>query len=98
MRLHYADGSHVSVYLRAGHEVPGYAGEDDVVPFAFAYNPVPAMFGDADEPMIVARLANPHPDRVLRCLDLDPLTSLRPVLLLGITLEPPIGVRVASGP
>ncbi len=87
--LHYQDGSSARLPLRAGREVPGYADEDDAVPFAFASSFTLAALGIDDQPLLAPRLSNPHPERVLRCLDIDVPFVLSPVLLLGITLDAP---------
>lgn len=98
VRLHYADGSNALLPLRAGREVPGYADEDDAVPFAFATSFSLGALGIGDQPLVAPRLANPHPDRLLRCMDLDVPIVLSPVLLLGITLETPLAGTTSPSP
>ncbi len=91
LRLHYRDGSQAELALRAGRELPGYAGADQAVRFAFAANPHRATLGLQDTPLSAPRLVNPHPERALRCLDVERSFSHAPLLLLGITLEPAAG-------
>jgi serine/threonine protein kinase/WD40 repeat protein len=92
LTLRYEDDSSATLYLRAGRELPGYAGEDAGVPLAFAPNPLLAAAGLQDSPLAVVRMANPHPERRIRCLDVAPIEGQSPasmaLLLLGLTLEP----------
>jgi hypothetical protein len=90
--LHYEDGSQALLHLRAGRELPGYGGADAAVPLVFAPNPLLAVAGLQDHPLARVRLANPHPQRRVRCLDIAPVPGSSPasmaLLLLGITVEP----------
>lgn len=90
LTLHYTDGGSVQLPIRAGRDVPGFAGNDLSVPLAF-YNDTSlfAMGRDAQGYILSApRLANPQPQRQVRCLDLDTTEIGSPMLLLGITVEP----------
>jgi hypothetical protein len=87
LQLRYLDGGETVIPLRAGHELPGFAGEDADVPQVFPANPSMAGTGLPDLPLSAPRLDNPEPGRPLRCLGLDAYQFERPLLLLGITLE-----------
>lgn len=86
--LHYVDGSRAELPLRTGHELPGYAEDDADVPLVFAANPMMSWSGREDTPFSAPRLTNPHPERALARLDIDVANPQRPLLLLGITLDP----------
>ena len=88
MTLHYADGGNAVLPIRAGQEVPGYAGNDMGVPLAFNDDIILFAMGlDLQGDALSApRLVNPEPQRPVRCLDLDADTTV--LLLLGITAEP----------
>jgi hypothetical protein len=89
LRLHYEDGSDTTLALQAGRHLPSYSGDDGAVPRVFAGNPLMAAAGLEDQPFSAPRLANPHPERALRCLGLEPSTVIYPLALLAITLESP---------
>jgi hypothetical protein len=97
LRLHYADGSAADLRLLAAREVPGYGGEDAAVPYAFAGTPTLAAMGLSDEALNAPRLPNPHPERELRCLDLESHFAGVSLLLLGLTLEPVATAPVIAG-
>jgi hypothetical protein len=91
VRLHYRDGGSVELPLQAGREVPGYDGDDRDVPAVYApRSGLPAM-GLADVPVYAPRLANPHPDRLVRCLDVEATQLSAPFIVYAITAEPVIG-------
>jgi WD40 repeat protein len=100
LTLRYADGSHATLPLRAGRELPGYAGQDGDVPLVFAPNPLLAFSGLQDSPLAVVRMPNPHPERALQCLDLGPADGQSPasmaLLLLGMTVESPAVIAPAG--
>jgi hypothetical protein len=94
VRLHYRDGSQAVLPIRTQREVPGYSGHDRPVPLAWAqFRGVGAMgarSGAGDLVLSAPRLANPHPERLVRSLDLE-LGETGPVntsVCLGITVEP----------
>jgi WD40 repeat protein len=88
LTLHYRDGSDTVLLLRAGQELPGFAGSDAAAPEAFAtdfgLNQIAGIFNT----WFVPRLENPHPERVPRCLDLEVTRSEGAVVVFGITAEP----------
>jgi hypothetical protein len=89
LTLHYVDGGEAQLVVRAGVDAPGYGGQDAGVPETFAsYTNFP-MFGLDPEPLSTPRLANPQPERALRCVDFYATGFSGPILLLGLTLEPP---------
>ena len=96
MTLHYADGGSAQLPIRAGREVPGFAGNDLSVPLAFYDNIALFALGldSQGEILSAPRLVNPQPQRQVRCLDLDTTDISRPMLLLGITVEPALPVAV----
>ncbi len=88
LRLHYADGDAVELPLRAGSEVPGFAGADRRVDYAFTADPVPALSGLSQaEVLFRSRLVNPHPQRLVRCLDLEGLEPGAVLMPLAMTTE-----------
>lgn len=88
LTLHYRDGGQARLPLRAGREFPGFAGDDRAVPMKFApHHTLRLAVGDYDV-VSVPRLANPYPQRVPRCLDLEVHPPFGPLALLGITIEP----------
>lgn len=82
--LHYRDGGQDRVPIRTGREVQGY-GDDSAVPLVFTTRFRAAM-GLRGSTLAGPRLANPHPARLLRCIDLR--TTGDPMLVLGLTVEP----------
>ncbi len=93
--LHYDDGSQATLPVRTGREVPGYAGQDQAVPFVFATASTGPMFGQSTDFVLSGpRLPNPHPERTIRCLDLEPDSVL---VLFAISLEP-VGSADANRP
>ena len=96
MTLRYADGGNALLPIRAGQEVPGYAGNDLGVPLVYDSDNVLYEMGlDVQGDALSApRLVNPQPQRPVRCLDLDADTAV--LLLLGITTEPASPAAVIS--
>jgi len=66
--------------------LPGYAGLDRNVPLVFATTTDLTADGTQSETVSGPLLRNPHPERALRCIDLE--TTGQPVLLFAITVEP----------
>ena len=108
--LHYIDGSTATLPLRAGRELPGYFGQDQNVPFAFSTDPSWALAGLQGSDVIVSpSLTNPHPERLIRCLDVLSTEVEVPILLFGVTVDaaeaektvPPViaapGLRTTAG-
>ncbi len=89
LTLHYADGGDAVLPIRAGQEVPGYAGNDLGVPLAFSSDNVLFELGldlQADA-LSAPRMVNPQPQRPVRCLSLEADSA---VLLLAISIEPAV--------
>jgi hypothetical protein len=86
--LHYADGGTAQIPIRAGQEVPGYAGNDLGVPLVFdGAITLFAMGLDAQGDTLSApRLVNPQPERPVRCVDVDSDTTVE--VVMGMTAEP----------
>ena len=98
---HYRDGSKATSPLRTQHELPGYAGLDQDVPLVFSTATDLTADGTQSETVSGPRLRNPHPQRAVRCIDLE--TTGQPVLLFAITVEPPpplpsVGAPVTPSP
>jgi hypothetical protein len=89
--LHYTDDTQAELPLRAGVELPGYAGQDQHVALTFASDKTLPMLGLEPEPLVSPRLPNPHPERTVRCVDFTTVDVSAPSALLGLTLEPPAG-------
>lgn len=90
--LHYADGGQARAPIRTGQEVPGFAGADEDVRQVFTTRAPRAAMGLRAMALAAPRLANPEPARPLRCLDLR--SSGDPLLVMGITIEPPPAAAV----
>lgn len=87
LRLHYADGGEVAVPLRAGIDLPGFAGDDRLVPVAFG-NPAMTMIGVDDGDILShPRVGHPAPGRALRCIDLSATPAGGPIALFAISVE-----------
>lgn len=72
LRLRYADGSEATLPMLTGRDVPGYAGGDSVVPVAWDYGLHLRLLGEpVFLPINNPRLVNPHPERVVRSLDIE---------------------------
>lgn len=87
IRLHYRDGSSALLQIRSGREVPGYAGFDAAVPLVFSTPDAYTSLGLPNEALSGPRLPNPHPERLIRCLDMV-ASADDPVALFAITAEP----------
>ena len=95
VRLHYVDGSEAVLPIRTQREVPGYTAHDMPVPLAWAqYGGMPTL-GVRDLVISAPRLPNPHPERLIRSLDLElgEHGVVFPSLYLAITAEPVIPAR-----
>lgn len=92
--LHYRDGGQARVPIRTGREVEGYGGGDHSVPIAFVARPPRAAMGLRTSSLAAPRLANPQPERAVRCIDLR--TSGDPMLVFGLTVEPADQRRTAA--
>jgi WD40 repeat protein/predicted Ser/Thr protein kinase len=96
IRLHYRDGSQAVLPIRTQREVPGYTPHDRPVPLAWAQlGGLPAM-GLSAFALSAPRLPNPHPDRLIRSLDLElgDQGAVFPSVYLAITAEAVIPGRV----
>ena len=92
VRLHYTDRSSAILPIRAQREVPGGTDADRPTPFAWAIGDSRRLVGDLYQGMISSpRLLNPHPERLIETLDLEPSydTFSQPVFF-AVTAEPVI--------
>jgi WD40 repeat protein len=97
--LHYRDGSQARVLLRTGRELPGYGGRDAGVPVVFGGVTELQWQGyPRDAQLVAPRLANPHPQRPVRCIDLTPFGHEEPILVFAITVEPTAPVIAGAVP
>jgi WD40 repeat protein len=100
VRLHYRDGSQAVLPIRTQREVPGYSAHDRPVPLAWAQfrgvGSLGARSGAGDLVLSAPRLANPHPERLVRSLDLElgDTGAVNSSICLGITIEPVISAHV----
>jgi len=96
VRLHYRDGSQAVLPIRTQREVPGYTAHDRPVPLAWAQTGGMPALGVDDLVIGAPRLANPHPERLIRSLDLElgDTGAVNTSVCLGITLEPVISGAV----
>jgi hypothetical protein len=87
---HFRDGGQASLPLRAGRELPGFAGNDAAVPWAFGGDVALTLQGldDAGTALVAPWLPNPEPARPVACFDLVRLDDERPLLVFAITVEP----------
>jgi hypothetical protein len=83
----YADGSQASTSLRAGIDLPGYDSDDADVPRVLAIDAARTVLGFDDPGLASPRAANPHPDRLLRCVSVASLRPTYPFVLLAMTVE-----------
>jgi WD40 repeat protein len=92
VRLHYHDGSQAVLPIRTQREVPGYTAHDRPVPLAWAQTGGMPALGVDDLVIGAPRLTNPHPERLIRSLDLElgDTGAVNTSVCLGITLEPVI--------
>lgn len=84
----YQGGGSAEVALRGGFELPGYAGQDEAVPRVLAINTAEVVTGYEDAGLANPRVANPHPDRLVRCLGVASVQSTNPLVLFAMTTEP----------
>jgi hypothetical protein len=90
VRLHYRDGSQALLPIRTQREVPGYTAHDRPVPLAWAQLGALPTSGSRDLVLSAPRLPNPHPERLIRSLDLEVADRgrLNRYVCLGVTVEP----------
>jgi WD40 repeat protein len=93
LRLHYADGTMALVPIRAQVDVPGYSDSDKPTPFAMTFGSSERLQGNSIVAMISnPRLPNPHPERIVRSLDISTVTDeWSEPAIFAITAEPVIG-------
>ena len=93
VRLHYADGSTAMVPIRTQVDVPGYSDSDRPTPFAMPFGSSERLQGNSILAMISnPRLANPHPERLVRSLDVvAEADQFSEPTIFAITAEPVIG-------
>jgi WD40 repeat protein len=96
VRLHYRDGSQALLPIRTQREVPGYSAHDQPVPLAWAQLAGVPTIGLRDLVLSAPRLVNPHPERLIRSLDLEiaPSRNINASAYLAITVEPVISTTV----
>jgi hypothetical protein len=89
LTIHYVDGTDEAVPLRAGHELPTMnpSMDDGRVPLVFATDHSLAKLNTLLIRLSVSMLANPHPDKVPRCLDLEMERDSGSLSVLAITVE-----------
>ncbi len=104
VRLRYRDGSQTVLPIRTQREVPGYSAHDRPVPLAWAQframGSLGARAGSNDLILSAPRLANPHPERLIRSLDLEigENGAVNTWICLGITVEPVIPATLLRNP
>lgn len=86
--LHYRNGSSAVLPIRTGREAPGYAGNDQAVPWAFATKLAVTVMGLRTPVLVAPRLPNPHPERPIRCIGVASHADGEPLVVFGLTLEP----------
>jgi WD40 repeat protein len=92
VRLHYADGSSAVLPIRTQREVPGWSETDRPTPFAWNSGDMHRLIGDQQQALLSSpRLPNPHPERLIATLDLEPAHDqfAQPVFF-AVTAEPVI--------
>ena len=96
VRLHYRDGSQAILPIRTQREVQGYTAHDRPVSLAWTQLGATSGLGGNDLVIGAPRLANPHPERLIRSLDLElgDTGAVNTSVCLGITIEPVISGRV----
>jgi WD40 repeat protein len=92
VRLHYVDGSTAVLPIRTQREVPGWSESDRPTPFAWTSGDMHRLIGDQQQALLSSpRLPNPHPERLIATLDLEPARDrfAQPVFF-AVTAEPVI--------
>lgn len=98
LSLHYEDGTVADIPLRATIELHGYGDNDQGVPEAFTTRAPRAALGFRGVTAASPRLANPHPDRAVRCLDLRSTRESHLLFALSVTPVPaPVAGAVIAG-
>lgn len=88
VQFRYMDGSEAQAPLRSGFELPGYAGADEGVTRVLAIDPSQTVVGFEDAGLATPRIANPFPERPVRCLGVATLRPDNPLVLFAMTTEP----------
>ena len=93
VRLNYADGTLAMLPVRTQVDVPGYSDSDRPTPFAFVFGSSERIQGNSIVAMISnPRLPNPHPERIVRSLDVLTVSDdWSEPAIFAITAEPVIG-------
>jgi len=88
LTLRYEDESEAVIPLRAGIELQG-ADDDADVPFVFATDQALLQTSGPLPTLAAPRVENPHPERIIRCVDLYwPAVTGSTLELFAMTLEP----------
>jgi hypothetical protein len=84
--IHYRDGAAATVPLRAGLELPGFAGQDSAVPELLITDV--AYLNRISNGLSAPRLLNPEPDRLVRCIELESTRFESRLVVFAVTAEP----------
>lgn len=86
--LRYRDGSESALPLRAGIELPGFAGDDLGVPEVFVTDHTVLQVSSVPNSLYAPRLANPHVDRLPRCVEFELTRPESRLVVFAVTVEP----------
>jgi hypothetical protein len=97
IRLHYRDGSEALLPIRTQREVPGLTDHDRPTPIGWASGDLASIGAPRSQLYSNPRLPNPHPERIIKSLDLEATKEgwSEPVFI-AITAEPVEGTRSVS--
>ncbi len=93
LRIHYRDGSTEDVLLRSGYELPADKSQDEHVPYGWVWGDYQRLTGEQYQSLLSnPRLVNPHPERAIKSIDLDDVSTVpSSPAFFAITAEPVIG-------
>jgi hypothetical protein len=85
--LRFTDGSESVFPLRAGIDLPGFAGEDLGVPEVFVTDHTLIATRAVPNSLYAPRLPNPHPDRLPRCVEFELTRSESRLSVFAVTAQ-----------
>jgi hypothetical protein len=97
VRLHYRDGTTAVLPIRTQREVPGFTDHDEPTPIGWVIGDDYRFIGLSRQLLTSnPRLPNPHPEKLVATLDLEPATqSWADPIFFAVTAEP---LTTVTGP
>ena len=91
VRLHYRDGTTATLPIRTQREVPGQSDHDQPTPIGLVRGDFLRLIGASRQELTSnPRLPNPHPEKLIATLDLEPAGTWALPIFFAITAEPVI--------